>query len=103
MENNKSYWLGAVFNSYKPSSLGDVSNIICNLEVSENGMYLKYTSKEQITNSSIFKKYFGNLTNNNYHPNEIVAEYMSLFYLNNGKLDLYNNNYWKNFIDIIII
>lgn len=73
------YWIGAVFNSKNPVNLADVKYIICKLKIHDMKLYyLDYN--EELSSSNVFNDYFGNLLSNNYHPNEIVAEYISILY-----------------------
>jgi hypothetical protein len=86
---NQSYWLGAVFTTSNPDSLTQVENRIYKINNVNNrynttekiGKYIKNTS-ELIHNNREFNKYFGNIKNNNYHPNEIIAEYITQLYNN---------------------
>ena len=94
---NQAYWIGAVYNSHNPKSIADVQNKIYKIENVNSGYNTikkvgKYTGKSSlIHNNSEFVSMFGNIKNNNYHPNEIAAELVvNLFDINiNNKLDSY--------------
>lgn len=90
-ESNKSYWIGALFNhQYKPNNIADVKYLIITLKINKTGKKLEIVDKEKnISSHLLFNDYFGNINNNHYHPNEIVAEYMSILYSNMD--ELYSN------------
>lgn len=89
---NKYYWIGTLFNDENPKNLSDVNYLAfelskinnmqneLNLKCFDNTVPLKLS---QFTN---FIEYF-NISNNHYHPNEIIASYMEIFY---------KNSYFKN-------
>jgi sulfur relay (sulfurtransferase) DsrC/TusE family protein len=89
--NKNAYWLGAVFTSNNPKSLSSVENRIYKIENVNDGYNTdkkigKYNgSSELIHNNSEFKSVFGNIINNNYHPNEIAAELAVNYYLKSTK------------------
>ena len=78
------YWIGAVFDSITPESLGAVSYIGIKLEKDSNGSNLYYNGSDmrQLYNWKAFNDYFV-INSNEYHPNEIVAEYMSIYFTKN--------------------
>jgi hypothetical protein len=83
------YWIGAVFNSITPSSLGDVSYVGLKLEHrgydnNTHNFYYNGTDTRNLNNWREFKEYF-DITNNQYHPNEIIAEYMGIYFSNEDK------------------
>lgn len=70
------WWIGAVFTSATPSSLGDINLIAIKMEQDSQGNF--YYLKQQPTplNSlSQFLQYFGGASPNNYHPNEMSAKF----------------------------
>jgi hypothetical protein len=81
------YWIGAVFDSITPESLGDVSYIGIKLEKDSNGSNLYYNGSDmrQLYNWKVFNDYFV-INSNEYHPNEIVAEYMSIYFMINDSI-----------------
>ena len=104
------YWIGAVFNSITPDNLGDVSYNSYKLTKDNRGDFY-YNGNDTITLSKWdnFRNYFGNISNNHYHPNEISAEYMGIYFnmnrdntnnndTNNGKNSIsnVNNNKYEN-------
>ena len=73
------WWIGIVFKTAVPESLGDVNDIAVKLEKSADGEY--YYLKQQplkLTNFKDFNKYFGD-NPNNYQPNEMGAKYSEWF------------------------
>jgi hypothetical protein len=87
------YWIGAVFDSITPESLGDVSYVGIKLEKDStrnadnngNNLYYNGSNMRQLYNWKDFNNYFV-IDNNEYHPNEIVAEYMSIYFMLNNKM-----------------
>lgn len=70
------WWIGAVFSSATPSSLGDVNLIAFKMEQDSQGNF--YYLKQQPTplnTLSPFLEYFGGSSPNNYHPNEMAAKF----------------------------
>jgi hypothetical protein len=95
--NTNYYWFGAVFKNDQPNKLSDVNYSIYPVyEIDKNRKQYKISENNLISNISDFdehRKYF-KLTNNHYHPNEIVAEYFSIWYkqlINNGNGNSINN------------
>ena len=75
-DGGKYWWIGAVFSSATPSSLGDISLIAVKMEKDAQGNF--YYLKQQPTplnTLSSFLQYFGGSSPNNYHPNEIAAKF----------------------------
>ena len=73
---NKYWWIGAVFSSATPSSLGDISLIALKMEQDAQGNF--YYLKQQPTpldTLSSFLQYFVGSSPNNYHPNEMAAKF----------------------------
>ncbi len=78
------YWFGALFRNESPTRLSDVEYVIYpvyeidgknkKFKLMENG-----SIHHQLSDSKEHKTYF-NITNNHYHPNEIVAEYFSIWF-----------------------
>ena len=70
------WWIGAVFSSAIPSSLGDVNLIAIKMEQDAQGNF--YYLKQQPTPLDTLKpflQYFGGSSPNNYHPNEMAAKF----------------------------
>jgi hypothetical protein len=94
---NTYYWIGAVFNSENPSSLTDVNYIAFPLyPITDLTFKRVENSKNKILNEfDNFQKYFG-IHNNNYHPAEIVAQYIEEYFnnstLNNPAYNLFKLN-----------
>lgn len=78
---HQAFWIGAVFNSYKPKALNDVEYLAYPVyEIIKDRHYkLGEQPSIQLQNFNEFQHFF-NLTRNNYHPNEIVAEYMNVWF-----------------------
>lgn len=82
----KYYWIGTLFKSERPSDLTDVNYLAFPLTLIGNNIGGKFSFKcqdnatplrlEQFTN---FLNYF-KIVNNHYHPNEIIASYMEIYY-----------------------
>lgn len=84
-----SYWIGAIFNDENPASLSDVNNEIYYFKVSSNtnntATNLEFSNIHQsILSNKEYTKFFGNIQNNNYHPNEISAEMITEIILQNS-------------------
>lgn len=109
---NKAYWIGAVYNSHNPKSIADVENRIYKIENVNSGYNTtekigKYTGNSTlIHNNTDFISIFGNLTNNNYHPNEISAELAVKVFngdSDNGTISSNSNPpALKSFVDILL-
>ena len=72
----KTWWIGAVFPSATPSTLGDVSQIALKMERDAQGnfYYLKQ-APTPLDTLAPFMTYFGGSSPNNYHPNEMAAKF----------------------------
>jgi len=106
---NKYWWIGAVFSSAIPTSLGDVSLIAVKMERDAEGNF--YYLKQQPTplnTLSPFLQYFGGSSPNNYHPNEMAAKFAEWYledalgmpqHENSGKQEGYQTGYevYKNY------
>jgi hypothetical protein len=83
---NKYYWIGAVFQSISPTSL--ITGIEYNaypLTQDSSGRFIYLSSSTPIPLKSFtdFQNYF-RIDQNNYHPNEIISQYME-YYLEDVK------------------
>jgi hypothetical protein len=80
------YWFGALFKTTNPSSLTDVDYLVYEVyKINKVSYKIKETPPKLISSCEDHYKYF-NLTVNHYHPNEIVAEYMSIWFKSICKL-----------------
>lgn len=82
----KFYWFGAVFRTDSPSRLSDVEYLIYPVyEIDAKNKQFKLMenggSKLELSACNVHKTFFG-ITNNHYHPNEIVAEYFAIWFKN---------------------
>jgi hypothetical protein len=83
--NNKYYLIGAIYESENPSSLISVSNKLVELNKTDTNVFsyasnnINNNSGILLSSSDLFMDYFG-ITNNNYHPNEIAAQYMEYYF-----------------------
>lgn len=71
---------------YKDDSknIGDVDNIAVYLDKHNISFIMpgkKNLVKENINDCKVFNELFENVISNNYHPNEISAELISIYYL----------------------
>jgi len=73
------YLLMAIFRDNHPKFLNDTSNTVYKLDQYMNNKY-RVTGIEKIENNEPLKTFFGPIQNN-YHPNEIAAEYLSIYFL----------------------
>lgn len=83
---NKFYWIGAVFQSISPSSLTSGIEYNAYPLIQDNSgkfVYLHSSSHIPLKSFSDFQNYFG-INQNNYHPNEIISQYME-YYLEDVK------------------
>jgi hypothetical protein len=89
-EQDKYYWIAAVFNSVNPSSLTDVSYMAYPIShvQSSTVQSFKYTGTTPLQLSSFpaFQSYF-NIHDNHYHPNEIAAQYAEYYFTGSGDSD----------------
>ena len=78
--NNNYYYLCALYNDKNPLDLGDVKyvGIDCTYNRNDN-TYTTTNIIKNIDDITGFSDYF-NLTNNHYHPNEISAELIAIYY-----------------------
>lgn len=89
---NKYYWIGTLFNDENPKNLSDVNYLafelskINNIHNEMNFKCFDNTVPLKLSQFTNFIEYF-NISNNHYHPNEIIASYMEIFY---------KNSYFKN-------
>lgn len=74
------YLLMAVFKDNHPKFLTDTSNTVYKLDQYMNDKY-RVIGIEKIENNEPLRNFFGPVQNN-YHPNEIAAEYLSIYFLN---------------------
>lgn len=73
---NDIWWIGAVFSSAVPSSLGDVSLIALKiLRDSDGNLYYLKQQPTPLNTLKSFIDYFGGASPNNYHPNEMAAKF----------------------------
>jgi hypothetical protein len=79
---SKYYWLGAIFKSPVPSSLTEVDYVAISVYDIGRGNF-KMTEEAPIPLGELaeLRNFYG-ITNNHYHPNEIVAEYFSIWFNN---------------------
>ena len=76
---SKYYWIGAVFPTITPASLTDgVQYIACEMSPDAANVYHYTGTSLNLAQFGGFMDFFG-VRNNNYHPNEIIAEYMSQY------------------------
>jgi len=98
---DKYYWIGAIFASITPNSLTDnIQYIACEMILNSSNNFIYSGIDIDLNKFTDFKDFFG-IINNNYHPNEIIAEYMTNYYENNN-----NNNtgyeIFKNYMNKFI-
>lgn len=88
--NGKYILLLAVFNSIK---LRDCSNVCVYLEKKDNKFFVPNNIKLIKLEDCIEFNRFFTITSNNYHPNELSAEYMSLYWFSliNNKDQIHDN------------
>lgn len=91
---NKYYWIGALYNSVTPKSLTDVSYVAIPLTKTGSGNTFKYigTTPVQISKLKQYQSYF-NINENHYHPNEIAAQYAEYFFNTERVSDRYMMKY----------
>ena len=77
---DKYYYLCAVYNLEIPNNLGDVDYIAVECKFDkDSGEFTATNNKVEITTLDNFNNYF-RLTGNHYHPNEISAELIGIYY-----------------------
>ena len=105
------WWIGAIFNTAIPSSLGDINMMALKLDRDEDGIfyYLKQ-NPTKLSNLKEFVVFFGE-NPNNYHPNEMTAKFAEWFLIEklkgNNTNSSYNNyegykiykNYFENMLN----
>ena len=85
----------ALMSLYKTNSknIGDVENVAVYLD-RHNITFIMPSEesliKEQINECKVFNELFLNINSNNYHPNEISAELISIYYLQKMNISHYN-------------
>lgn len=93
-QNQKTYWwIGAIFNTAIPNSLGDVNLMALKLDKDEDDIfyYLKQTPTK-LSNLKDFVSFFGE-NQNNYHPNEITAKFAEWYLVETLKNNNIDNEY----------
>lgn len=102
------YLLMAVFKDNHPKFLGDVSSSVYILNKYMGDKY-NVQSIETIKDNANLQNFFGDI-NNNYHPNEISAEYLSIYLIEkmnlnpSTRLNVSNSAYYEfiNFLERLI-
>jgi hypothetical protein len=79
--NNKHFWIGKIYDN-NINNISDATSKICTLEKT-NEEYSFTNKMINLEDSNIYKDFFGKVDNNDYHPNEIIAEYLTHFIYNN--------------------
>jgi len=91
------WWIGAIFNTANPNSLGDVNMMALKLERDPSDNNIFYYIKQnptKLSNLKEFVEYFGE-NPNNYHPNEMTAKFSEWFLVENTftkNINKFNNN-----------
>jgi hypothetical protein len=98
---NKNYWIGKIYDN-NIYNISDATSKLCSID-NINGEYVYNNNMINLNKSKDYKDYFGNISGNDYHPNEIVAEYMTQIIYNNNKPiypaeKIFLENYNKRFI-----
>lgn len=103
-DNNRYYWIGAVFTSITPNSLTDVEYLAYELSPSadKNSYFYNGTIPIKLQNFNEFNTYFSHIDNNNYQPNEIIAEIIEKIITSYGIFTKNNNIYSINTINQFI-
>lgn len=99
------YLLMATFKQDHPKYLSDVNENVYILTIPNGETKYQSIGMELIKDNGPLQHFFGDI-NNNYHPNEIAAEYMSHYIMELMKLPsifekIKNKNGYVNFIDFI--
>lgn len=99
--NNKYYWIGKLYDNNN-NNISDATSKIC--EINKVGdKYFYNDIIDNLHNSKEYLDFFGNINGNDYHPNEICAEYFTKIIYNNNKAvyqaeKIFLNHYKKRFI-----
>ena len=101
-KSDKYYWIGTLFKNENPKNLTDVNCLafelskINDLPGESNFKCFDNTIPIKLSQFTNFMEYF-NISNNHYHPNEIVSSYMEIYYKNSfmeKKNKLKNTGYY---------
>ena len=97
----KYYWIGAIYSTITPTSLTDgVQYLACEM-TTDNANVFRYTGTTiNLAQFDSFINFFG-VSNNHYHPNEIIAEYMTK-YLADDELPNKGYDLFKTYMKIFI-
>lgn len=80
---NNYYWINSVYKNEYVDNLSYVNYIAIKLEQTGNNIYKVIDNSEiNIADIEDFNYFFGNLNINFYHPNEISAEIIAIYYCN---------------------
>ena len=103
-ENKRYYWIGAVFTSITPNSLTDVEYLAYELtpSIEKKSYFYNGTTPIKLSKFLEFNKYFANIDNNNYQPNEIIAELIEKIITSYGIFANNNNIHSINTINKFI-
>ena len=102
--NNRYYWIGAIFTSITPNSLTDVEYLAYEVthSIEKKSYFYNGTIPIKLTNFTEFNTYFAHINNNNYQPNEIIAELIEKIITSYGIFAKDNNIYSVNTINKFI-
>lgn len=96
------YLLLAIFKDNHPKFLSDTTSSVYKLDKYSNRY--RVSSIDKIENDTDLNNYFGSIANN-YHPNEISAEYLSIYLLNRmgikTNINLTSNQGYYSFMTFI--
>jgi hypothetical protein len=70
--------IGAYFRTLTPYNLHDVEYLAYTIAISATSTHI--ISSQQLGQIQPYVKYFGDLVANHYHPNEISAEYFTVYF-----------------------
>lgn len=101
LHNNKYYWIGKLYNN-NYSNISDATTKICIIN-KVNDKYIYTGEIMNMSQSKEYLEYFGNIPGNNYHPNELSAEYLTELIYNDRKVQypaekIFLTNYINRFI-----
>jgi len=105
-KNKQYYWIGAVFKNKEPNNLQDVHYLAYPVYSigEDNYKYIESSKPIHLSEFSDFMNYFG-INNNHYHPNEIVAQYMEYYYLDqmglDGNLNMLDKDGYRLFLELV--